>query len=61
MPGKFFLPCDEKREIKTFCDNITRMIEAKQLEKMLDGLIKWLNIEQVTDALKVARDQDAWF
>ena len=32
---------------------------GKQHE-MLDGLTKWLKVRQVTDALKVTRDIDAW-
>ena len=28
----------------------TGIVEGKQRQKMLDGLIKWLNVEQVTDA-----------
>ena len=27
---------------------------------MLDGLIKWLKVEQVTNALKVTMDRDGW-
>ena len=39
----------------------TEMIEEKRCrEKMLNGLTKWLNIGQVTDALKVMRDRDGW-
>ena len=26
----------------------------------MDGLTKWLNVEQETEALKERRDQDAW-
>ena len=51
-PATFFWPCDEKRE--------TGKIERKQCEKMLDGLTKWLKVGIKTDALKMARDRDAW-
>ena len=33
---------------------------AKQREKMVDGLTKWLIIGGVRDALKATRDRDAW-
>ena len=32
----------------------------KKREKMLDGLIKWLIVGTVTEALKALRDRDAW-
>ena len=30
----------------------------KQLEKILDGLIKWLKVGRVTEAIKATRDRD---
>ena len=43
----------------------TGMIEGKcnrgkQHEKIFDGLIKWLKVGKVTEALKAARNKDAW-
>ena len=43
----------------------TGMIEGKgsrgkQREEMLDGRIKCLKVERVTEELKVTRDRDAW-
>ena len=44
----------------TFFDVTTGMIEGrrsreKQLQKILDGLTKWLKVASVTDALKTTR------
>ena len=36
-----------------------KRIRGKQPENMLDGLTKWLKIEQMANALKAMRDRDA--
>ncbi|GFN77270.1 hypothetical protein PoB_000377600 [Plakobranchus ocellatus] len=43
----------------------TGMMEGKrsrgrQIEKMLDGLTKWLNAGRVTQALTATMDRDVW-
>ena len=40
------------------CDNWND--QRKTAKNMLEGLTKRLNVGQVTDAVKVTRDPDAW-